>query len=211
MRRTLLAHGRVTKPRDTARYHCVLRLALRQNRQAVLRPPIYGQVLSQRGPAHRCVAGTIGPVFNTLSLAPTQRRVLQAVLYEALATACVAPTLWWLFGRTPLSTLALTLALSAIALCWNFGFNAVFETWEARQPSGARTWRRRALHGVGFEIGLALIIVPVMAWWLGITLWQALVADLGIMLFFLVYTVVFTWAFDQVFRFPSAAQVREVS
>ena len=146
-----------------------------------------------------------------ISLKPMTRRVVQAVLYEALAVAFVAPVLTLLFGRSPWSTMALTLAMSLIALGWNYGFNALFERWEARQVVKGRSWRRRVAHGVLFEGGLALILVPFMAVWLGVSLWEALLADVGILLFFLVYTVVFTWAFDQVFGLPSTAQVREVS
>jgi uncharacterized membrane protein len=139
-------------------------------------------------------------------LSPRRRRVLQAVLYETIAVACVAPMLVWVFGQSPWSSLGLALTMSAIALAWNYSFNALFERWEARQSVKGRSWRRRAVHGIGFEGGLALILVPVMAGWLGITWWEALVADLAILLFFLVYTVVFTWAFDRVFGLPQSAQ-----
>ncbi len=144
----------------------------------------------------------------TVSLSPKIRRVVQAVLYELLALAFVAPMLSWLFGRSAWSTMALTLTMSTIALGWNYGFNALFERWEAKQSVTGRSWRRRVAHGLGFEGGLALILVPVMALWLNITLWQALVADIGILLFFLVYTVVFTWCFDRVFGLPSSSAQR---
>ena len=144
----------------------------------------------------------------TVSLSPKIRRVVQAVLYELLALAFVAPMLSWLFGRSGWSTMALTLTMSTIALGWNYGFNALFERWEARQAVKGRSWRRRVAHGLGFEGGLALILVPVMSLWLNITLWQALVADIGILLFFLVYTVVFTWCFDLVFGLPSSSAQR---
>ena len=36
-------------------------------------------------------------------------------------------------------------------------------------------------------------------------LWQALVMDLGLVVFFLCYTFVFNWAFDQVFGLPASA------
>lgn len=140
-----------------------------------------------------------------VSLSPKVRRAVQAVLYEALALAFVAPMLSWLFGRSAWSTIALTLVMSTIALAWNYAFNAMFERWEAKQAKRGRDWRRRALHGLGFEGGLALMLVPVMALWLDISLWQALVADIGILLFFLVYTVVFTWCFDRVFGLPASA------
>lgn len=50
-----------------------------------------------------------------------------------------------------------------------------------------------------------LILVPVMAWWLNITLLDAFLLDLGFLAFFFIYTVVFTWVFDRVFGLPQAA------
>ena len=142
-----------------------------------------------------------------MSLSPRTRRIVQAVLYETFAIACVAPMLVRVFGQSPLSSLGLSVTMSSIALAWNYTFNFFFERWESRQTVKGRSWRRRAAHGLGFEGGLALILVPVMAGWLGITWWQAFVADLGILVFFLVYTVVFTWVFDRVFGLPQSAQV----
>ena len=141
-----------------------------------------------------------------MQLAPRTRRIVQAVLYETLAVGVVAPVLSLVYGQAPLSALGLTLTMSLIALAWNYGFNAVFERWEARQTVKGRSWRRRVAHGTLFEGGLALILVPVMALWLDVSMWEAFVADIGILLFFLVYTVVFTWVFDRVFGLPSAAR-----
>jgi uncharacterized membrane protein len=39
-------------------------------------------------------------------------------------------------------------------------------------------------------------VVPLAAWWLGISLWQAFVLDIGIVLFFLPYTFCFNWTYD---------------
>lgn len=141
-----------------------------------------------------------------MQLAPRTRRIVQAVLYESLAVGFVAPVLSLVFGQAPLSALGLTLTMSLIALAWNYGFNAVFERWEASQTAKGRSWQRRIAHGVLFEGGLALILVPVMALWLEVSMWEAFVADIGILLFFLVYTVVFTWVFDRLFGLPSAAR-----
>lgn len=49
------------------------------------------------------------------------------------------------------------------------------------------------------------MLVPLIAWWLGVGLWHALVMDLGLVLFFLGYTFAFTWAFDRVFGLPATA------
>jgi uncharacterized membrane protein len=138
-------------------------------------------------------------------MTPLQRRVLQALLYEGIAVAVVAPTLTWVFGSPPLAALALTLVTSAVALAWNYVYNALFERWEARQAVRGRSAARRLAHSAGFELGLVVLLVPLIAWWLDVTLWQALLADLGLMAFFFFYTMAFTWAFDRVFGLPASA------
>lgn len=139
-------------------------------------------------------------------MSPIRRRILQAALYEGIAIAVVTPTLALAFNHSPGSALALSALMSTIALTWNYLFNVVFERWEARQAIKGRSLQRRIAHGLGFEGGLALILLPVMAWWLEVSLLQALVADLGLLLFFFVYTVGFTWVFDRIFGLPASAQ-----
>lgn len=139
-------------------------------------------------------------------MSPHTRRVLQALLYEVFAIAFVGPTLGWMFGTPLTSSLTLALLMSSIALAWNYVFNVLFERWEARQAVKGRSLRRRLAHGVGFEGGLVVFLVPVMAWWLQTTLWMALLADLAVLAFFFVYAIGFTWAFDHVFGLPASAQ-----
>ena len=141
-----------------------------------------------------------------MPLAPATRRIVQAVLYEAIAITAVGPAMAWLFDAPLDSSLGLALLLSSVALAWNWVFNGLFERWEARQRVKGRSWRRRLAHGIGFEGGLVLLLVPVMAWWLHTSLWAALLADLGIVAFFFVYAVGFTWAFDRVFGLPDSAR-----
>ena len=64
---------------------------------------------------------------------------------------------------------------------------------------------RRVAHALGFEAGLVVMLVPLFAWWLGVSLWQAFVLDLGLIVFFLVYTYVFNLGFDRVFGLPASA------
>ena len=140
-----------------------------------------------------------------MSLSPTTRRVVQAALYEGIAIAVVTPVLALAFSHPPGSAFVLSAVMSTIALAWNFLFSSLFERWEARQAVKGRSLARRIAHGVGFEGGLALILLPVMAYWLNVTLLEALVADLGLLAFFFFYTVGFTWAFDKVFGLPQSA------
>lgn len=136
---------------------------------------------------------------------PKSRRVLQAVLYEAIAVAVVGPTLAFIFAESVSSSIGLALFMSTIALGWNYLFNGWFERWEARQTVKGRSFLRRLAHGLGFEGGLVVMLVPVMAWWLNTSLLKALVADLGILAFFFVYAIAFTWIFDRIFGLPHSA------
>lgn len=138
-------------------------------------------------------------------MSPKVRRVLQAVLYEALAVGAVGPALAWLFDQPAATALSLAVFMSAVALAWSYVFNTLFERWESRQAQKGRSLLRRAAHASGFEGGLVVMLVPVMAWWLDTTLLAAFIADLGVLAFFFVYSFVFTWAFDQVFGLPASA------
>jgi uncharacterized membrane protein len=138
-------------------------------------------------------------------MTPSTRRLFQAVLYEVGAIAFVGPVLGFAFEKPASSTFLLAVVLSIIALCWNYIFNTVFERWEARQVAKGRSFARRLAHGTGFEGGLTLILVPVMALWLDTTFLVAFLANLGLLAFFFVYAIGYTWAFDKVFGLPQSA------
>jgi uncharacterized membrane protein len=139
-------------------------------------------------------------------MSPTTRRILQAVLYEAIAIAVVGPALSIAFDEPQTSTFGLAVVLSTIALTWNYAFNWLFERWESRQTVRGRSFARRLAHGAGFEGGLVVILVPVMSHWLRITPVAAFVANLGLLVFFFVYAIAFTWVFDRVFGLPASAR-----
>ena len=61
------------------------------------------------------------------------------------------------------------------------------------------------LQAIGFEGGMGVMLVPFFAWWLDVSLWQAFVLDLELLLFFLGYTFVFNWTFDRIFGLPASA------
>lgn len=141
-----------------------------------------------------------------MNWSPATRRAVQAVLYEAIAVIAVGPAMALWFEQPVGSSLLLAVVMSTVALAWHYVFNHFFERWEARQAVKGRSWRRRIAHGVGFEGGLVVMLVPLMAWWLDTSLLAALIADLGILAFFFVYAVLFTWSFDRVFGLPDAAR-----
>lgn len=135
-----------------------------------------------------------------------RRRVVYVALYELIAIAAATAGLALVAGQSAGHSGVVAVAASAIAIVWNIVFNWAFERWEARQSVKGRSVRRRIAHAIGFEGGLVFILVPLFAWWFQVTLWQALVMDLGLVVFFLCYTFVFNWVFDAVFGLPLSAQ-----
>lgn len=139
-------------------------------------------------------------------MTPTRRKIVYAVSFEALGTVVVSTYLWLVSDASPASSFALSVITATVALCWSFAFNTVFEAWEARQAVKGRSLARRAVHAILFEGGLVLILLPVMAWWLQVSLWQALAYEAGLIVLFILYTYLFTWGFDRIFGLPASAQ-----
>lgn len=133
------------------------------------------------------------------------RRVVYIGLYEVVAVALAGWGLMLMSGQSLLDSGTLAIATSSVAVVWNLVFNTYFERWEARQATTGRSVKRRVLHAVSFEVGLVAMLVPLIAWWLGVSLWQALVMDMALVVFFLIYTFAFNWAFDEVFGLPASA------
>ncbi len=136
---------------------------------------------------------------------PITRRVVQTILYEIGAIAITTPIIKLAFDASATSSIGLAAIMSTIALAWNYVFNAIFENWESRQAIKGRSVWRRLAHGIGFEGGLVMMLVPLMAFWLNISFVDAFIAEMGLLLMFFVYAVLFTWAFDKVFGLPESA------
>ncbi|MFJ2365156.1 multidrug/biocide efflux PACE transporter [Pseudomonas sp. NPDC087697] len=124
-------------------------------------------------------------------------RVFQAIGFELLAVLLCTPLLAWLMDKPVVDMGVATIAIGLIALAWNVLFNGLFDRLLKRLalvPSAAT----RVLHALLFEGGLVAVSVPLIAWWLNVSLLQALILDIGVLLFFLPYTYVYHWAYDVV-------------
>jgi uncharacterized membrane protein len=134
------------------------------------------------------------------------RKVVHATLFELIAIVLVTVAMQWVSDKSAGQSGGLAVSTSLLALGWNMLFNTLFERWERRQASRERTVRRRIAHTVLFEAGLVVTTVPLIAWWLDMGWWEAVVTDLGLVGFFLVYGFGFNWVFDHVFGVPDSAR-----
>lgn len=134
-----------------------------------------------------------------------KRKVVYVGVFEAIAIVVCSIGFAALSDRSLGHAGVLSVAASVVAVLWNFVFTTLFEAWEARQPVRGRSVARRVAHAAIFEAGLIVMLVPLIAWWLDVSLMRALVMDLGLAAFFLVYTFVFNWCFDRIFGLPASA------
>ena len=130
-------------------------------------------------------------------------RLRHALSFEVIALLIVVPFGAVVFDK-PLHDIGIVGVVSAtLATGWNFAYNTVFDIALHRMTgSTLKSLRARILHAVTFEVGLLIVLLPFIAWYLGVTLWQALVMDLAFAAFYVVYAFVFNLAYDRLFPLP---------
>ena len=138
-----------------------------------------------------------------MSMRSFSDRIRHAVLFELIGIAIFTPAAAWLFNQ-PVTHMGVIGVVSAtVATVWNFLFNLGFDHALIRFTGRViKTMPIRVAHAMLFEAGLIVLLIPFVAWYLGISLWAALMMDLSIVAFYLVYAFVFNIAYDRVFPVP---------
>ena len=136
----------------------------------------------------------------------TLDRIRQALAFEILGILIVTPLFAWLFAHPMGDIGALAIISGTLATLWNYIFNLGFDHALLRWRGTARkSLPLRLAHATLFELSFMALLLPVVAWWLDISLLAALVMDLSFAAFYLVYTFVFTCGYDRLYP-PEAPQ-----
>ncbi|WED29433.1 PACE efflux transporter [Vibrio sp. DW001] len=126
-----------------------------------------------------------------------KERILHMVLFELIALILMVTLATLIIGKDASKMAGLAVVLSLIAMGWNDIFN-----WSYDRLSGAdrnaRTFKVRVLHCLGFELGIMLISFPVLMWALKLGFWAVFVMDIGVVMFFLLYSIGFNWLYDTI-------------
>lgn len=130
-------------------------------------------------------------------------RIRHAISFELIGLALIVPIGSWAFSM-PASDIGIVGIVSAtLATAWNYVYNLGFDHLLCRSTGTTlKTVPMRIIHAILFEAGLLMILMPFIAWYLGISLWQAFVMDVAFALFYLVYAFFFNWAYDRLFPLP---------
>lgn len=131
-------------------------------------------------------------------------RIRHAVLFEVIGLILFTLAGTWIFN-TPMSNMGVIAIFGAtLAMLWNYLYNLLFDHAMLRLRGRLdKTVAMRALHAILFEIGLMVLMLPFIMWYLGIGLVDALIMDMGYALFFMCYAFVFNWGYDIVFPIPA--------
>ena len=134
-------------------------------------------------------------------------RLRHAISFEVIALILVIPAGAILFD-VPLHDFGVVGIVSAtLATLWNLGYSVLFDL-ALQRLTGTTLKSRivRVLHALAFEAGLLMVLLPFIAWYLGISLWDAFVLDIALAAFYLVYSYVFNLIYDTLFPLPEWSQ-----
>ena len=132
-------------------------------------------------------------------------RVRHAVLFEVIALALIAPLGGVIFDIGVGHFGVVALVSTTLAMLWNYAYNLGFDHSMLRLGLPLqKTLRVRVALAVLFEAGLLVLLVPFIAWYLAVPLWQAFLMDLSLTGFYLAYAFVFNWLYDVAVPLPVA-------
>ncbi len=127
-------------------------------------------------------------------------RIRHAVGFEIIALILSIPIMSFFFSFDIKDIGVIAIIGSIMATIWNYGFNIIFDKGMVRfKRSTFKTPAIRVLHVLLFESGLLMLYLPMVAWYLGISLWQAFIMDASLVGFYLFYNLSYNWAYDKIF------------
>jgi uncharacterized membrane protein len=133
----------------------------------------------------------------------TGDRIRHALLFEIVGLFVVTPLAAWAFEKPLYDIGAVAVVSATLATLWNYLYNLGFDRMMLRLRGDVRkTPAIRVVHAVAFEAGLLVVLMPFIAWYLGIGLIEAFLIDLSFAGFYLVYAFAFNWGYDVVFPVP---------
>lgn len=124
-------------------------------------------------------------------------RVFQSVLFEVLAVSMSIMGLVVFTDHDVASLSGTMIVVASIAMVWNYCFNSVFDHYASGEKT-KRSFSLRIFHVILFEAGLLIFTVPVMAYILSVSLWNAFLMDLGVTIFITIYAFTFNLSYDHI-------------
>jgi len=133
----------------------------------------------------------------------TRDRIRHAISFELIGLALVTPLGAIAFGM-PVEDIGIVgIGSATLATGWNYLYNIGFDHLMRRLTgSTQKSPVVRIAHAILFELGLLIVLLPLIAWYLDVSLIHALTMDISFAVFYVIYAFVFNWAYDRLFPLP---------
>jgi uncharacterized membrane protein len=137
-----------------------------------------------------------------------KRQIIHAVSFEIgallLFIIIFAPLLD--HSMAELGVLGIVFSLLTVVLL--YFYNQIFDSLLLKHTGTTeKTKLDRVIHALMFEASLILFSLPAVAWWLNISLLDALVLEAAAITFMVSYTFIFHWAADLIFKKRKTCEV----
>lgn len=133
----------------------------------------------------------------------TLDRIRHTLGFEFIGLLIFTPFAMLVFGYNMFEMGLMAVVGSVIATVWNYIYNLLFDHAMVKiRQNVHKTTSIRVLHACLFEGGLLLFFLPIIAWHLGISLWEAFTMGMAMSAFYLTYAFVYNLAYDKVFPIP---------
>lgn len=136
----------------------------------------------------------------------TKDRIRHALGFEIIGLIIFAPLASVVFGFELHLMGVMALVGSIVATVWNYFYNILFDNAMFKLRGAVqKTVPIRILHALLFEGGLLVLFLPVIAWYLDISLWDAFKMDIAMATFYLIYAFIYNWIYDKVYPIPKSS------
>ncbi|QDO85286.1 PACE efflux transporter [Shewanella psychropiezotolerans] len=127
----------------------------------------------------------------------TKQRVTHAILFELFALVIVVPLAIIITGKDTSELLLVAIGLSVYAVIWNYFYNIWFDKHFGNNRN-KRSIGTRIGHALGFEAGIIVATLPIVSWFLGISIFAAFILEFTFLVLFFFYAIAFNYVYDRV-------------
>lgn len=128
-------------------------------------------------------------------------RIIHTIGFEFFGLVIFTPFAMFVLNENLFHIGGLAIVISVMAMVWNLIYNYIYDTIELKlgRHRSQRGAVMRIFHAILFETGLLVATLPIVAYVLGMDIIEALLVDLGFVVFYVIYAFVYNYIFDKIY------------
>ena len=128
-------------------------------------------------------------------------RTTHTISFELVGLVIFTPFAMFILHEDLFHIGGIAIAMSIIAMLWNLIYNYIYDIVELKlgRHRSKRNAFMRIFHALLFEFGLLVVTTPLIAYILGMSILDAFLVDLGVVIFYVIYAFVYNYIFDKIY------------